>query len=297
VVNDVENVSSNNENQYEKLIRLLEDQLTHMNQQNQELSKKLDQSLKQNETLTQQLQHLTKLLYGFKTEKSKYNAPDGQVSLFEDDSSFTDSEHTEEQSQQTISYTVVRKIQKKKRNDSLCEHIEVEVIHHHPESTICDCCQHLMVEMGGTLAREEAKFIPAKMMKVQHIEHAYECKNCKGDASRLAQIKRGKAPQPAIQRSIASPSVLAKVIYDKFAHYLPLYRQVNEWARYGLDTNDKNLSNWVIRVAHDWLLPIYLFQSSLSRARSVLESFTEGYTGTIICDGYSAYNKIGGIIG
>ena len=39
------------ENQYDKLIRLLEEQLAHSNQQNQELSKKLDQSLKQIEAL------------------------------------------------------------------------------------------------------------------------------------------------------------------------------------------------------------------------------------------------------
>ena len=61
-----------------------------------------------------------------------------------------------------------------------------------------------MVEIGGMLVREEAKFIPAKMMKVQHIEYAYECKHCKANPSQSAQIKRGKAPQPAIQRSIAS---------------------------------------------------------------------------------------------
>ena len=35
-------------------------------------------------------------------------------------------------------------------------------------------------------------------------------------ASQKAQIKRGKAPQAAIQRSIAGPTVFAKVIYDKF---------------------------------------------------------------------------------
>ena len=49
-----------------------------------------------------------------------------------------------------------------------------------------------------------------------------------------AQMKRGKAPQAAIQRSIAGPTVLAKLIYDKFIQYLPLYRQVKEWERYGL---------------------------------------------------------------
>lgn len=346
MVNDVTNDSSANESQSEKLIRLLENQLFHSNQQNKELSKKLDQSLKQIESLTQQLQHLTKLLYGSKTEKFKYNTPDGQVSLFEDDPFFSEPEHTEEQSQQTISYTVVRKIQKKKRNDVLRDGVEVEAIHHHPEDTMCDCCQGQMIEIGSTIVREEAEFIPARMKKVQHIEHAYECKRCKGDAHQNAQIKRGKAPQAPIQRSIASPSVLAKLMYDKFVQYLPLYRQVKEWERCGLHTNDKNLSNWVIRAAHDWLLPIYermkslmmaksilhvdetyskiinrsdgkpgqskaynwvyrsvpsqgpmivLFQSSLSRARSVLESFIENYSGTIVCDGYSAYDKIEGV--
>lgn len=107
-MNDVGNNSSKND---EKLIRLLEEQLAHSNQQNKELSKQI-------EALTQQVRHLTKLLYGSKTEKSKYNVPDGQGSLFDDDPSFSESEHTEEQSQQTISYTVVRRIQKK-RNDSL----------------------------------------------------------------------------------------------------------------------------------------------------------------------------------
>ncbi len=333
------NASSKNENQNEKLIRLLEEQLALSNQQNKDLSKQI-------EALTEQVRHLTKLLYGSKTEKSKYNVPDGQGSLFDDDPSFSESEHTEEQSQQLISYTVVRKIRKKKRNDSLQENIEIEAIHHHPENTICDCCQGQMSEIGSSIVREEADFIPAKMKKVQHIEHAYECKICKGDVSQKAQIKRGKAPQPPIQRSIASPSVLAKVIYDKFSQYLPLYRQVKEWERYGLNTNDKNLSNWVIRASHDWLKPIYgqlkrfmmaksilhvdetygqiinrsdgksgqsnaynwvyrsvpsqgptivLFQSSLSRARSVLESFIKDYSGTIVCDGYSAYDKIKGV--
>lgn len=333
------NVVGNDSSSNEKLIRLLEEQLAHSNQQNQELMKQID-------SLSQQVRQLTKLLYGSKTEKSRYNAPDGQGSLFEDDPTFNDSEHTEEQSQQTISYTVVRKIQKKKRNDSLRDDVEVEEVHHHPANIACECCQHQMVEISGTVVREEAKFIPATMVKVQHIEHAYECKNCKSDTTQPAKIKRGKAPQPAIQRSIASPSVLAKVIYDKFAQYLPLYRQVNEWKRYGLDTNDKNLSNWVIRASHDWLLPLYermkelmmaksilhcdetysqiinrsdgksgqsnaynwvyrsvptqgppitLFQSSLSRARSVLENFTQGYRGTIVCDGYSAYGKLEGV--
>jgi len=337
-VNDLKNSSTT-----ETVIRLLEEQLVYTKKQNEELSIKLDQSLSQNKVLAEQIRQLTEALYGSKSEKSKYQAPDGQGSLFEDDPSFSESEHTEEQSTPTVTYTVVRKLLKKKRNDSFRDGIETEEVHHHPSNTQCDCCQSQMTEVGTTITREEAKFIPATMKHVQHIEHAYECKHCKKDATQKAQIKRGKAPQAVIQRSIAGPTVLAKLIYDKFIQYLPLYRQVKEWERYGLLTNDKNLSNWVIRVAEDWLLPVYeqmkktltaksvlhvdetyaqiihrsdgksgqsnaynwvfrsvpsegpiivLFQSALSRSRAILADFTDGFKGTIICDGYSAYGNL-----
>ena len=143
-----------------------------------------------------------------------------------------------------------------------CILMETETNHYHPDNIIFDCCQHQMTQIGSTLACEEAAFIPANMMKVKHIEHAYECKNCKGDTLQSAKIKRGKAPKSAIQRSLAGPTVLAKVIYDKFVQYLPLYRQVKEWDRYGLQTNENNLSNWVIRPSTDWLLPVYEYMKA-----------------------------------
>lgn len=224
VVNNLTNVPKR-EDQNERLIRMLEQQLA--------------QSNRQIEALTEQVNQLTKALYGSKSEKSKYQAPDGQGSLFDDDPSFNESEHTEKQSTATITYSVNRKLHKKKRNDSFHEGIEIEEIHHHPTNTQCDCCLGQMTEAGTTIAREEAKFISAKMMRIQHIEHTYECKHCKMDATQKAQMKRGKAPQVAIQQSIAGPTVLAKLIYDKFIQYLPLYRQLKEWERYGLLTNDK----------------------------------------------------------
>lgn len=116
----------------EKVIQLLEDQLAYMKEQNKDLSKQI-------EVLTELVRQLTKALYGSKSEKSKYQAPDGQGFLFEDDPSFSDSEHTEKQRTETISYTVVRKLNKKKRNDSFHEGIEIVEIHPHPDDTECDC--------------------------------------------------------------------------------------------------------------------------------------------------------------
>lgn len=61
-----------NNDSYEKLIQSLEEQLAHANQKNDEL-------LKQIELLSQQVRYLTKRLYGSKSEKSKYQAPDDRV--------------------------------------------------------------------------------------------------------------------------------------------------------------------------------------------------------------------------
>lgn len=328
-----------NEESLERLIALLERQLSESNNRNEEL-------VRQVAHLSEQVRQLTKALYAPKSEKEKYQAPEGQGSLFEDDPSFNDSEHTEEQRAGTVQYTVVRKLKKKKRNDSFKDGIEVEEILHHPTDLHCDSCHHELQEIGSVVAREEAKFIPAKMVRIQHIEHAYECTACKAATEKPAQIKRGKAPLAVIPRSIAGPTVLAKLIYDKFIQYLPLYRQVKEWDRAGLMTNDKNLSNWVIRSTDEWLDPIYermksklleksilhidetyaqvlnrsdgrparsnaynwvfrtvpaqgpvivLFQNALSRSRNVLEQFTQGFRGTVVCDGYAAYNHLPGV--
>lgn len=119
----------------ETVIQLLEKQLAYSNQQNQELSAKLDQALAQ-------IHHLTKALYGSKSEKSKYQAPDGQGSLFNDDSSFNEPEQTDEQSMETVSYTFTRKKTNKKRNDSFRDDIEIEELHHHPTNLACDCCHN-----------------------------------------------------------------------------------------------------------------------------------------------------------
>lgn len=94
-MSDLTPVNQKQGEQNERIIRLLEEQLT--------------QSNRQIEALTEQVRQLTKALYGSKSEKSKYQASDGQGSLFEDDPSFSEPEQTEEQSTETVSYTVVRK--------------------------------------------------------------------------------------------------------------------------------------------------------------------------------------------
>lgn len=257
-------------NTSDKMIQLMEEQLNFFKQQTKDLTKQNQQLIHQIEVLTEQIRQLRKMIYGSRSEKSKYQAPDGQCSLFDDDPSFNEPEHTDNQSTETVTYSVTRSKKKKKRNDVFAEGTEVEEIHHHPSLLTCACCTSDLHEIGAVVVREEAKFIPAKIVCVRHIEHAYECKQCKKDPEKNASISRGKAPMAVIPRSIVGPELLAKVISDKYTLYLPLYRQVNELNRFGLETNDKNLSNWVIRAAEDWLNPIYREMKALLLLRSNL---------------------------
>ena len=45
---------------------------------------------------------------------------------------------------------------------------------------------------------------------------------------------------------------------------------MKEWARAGLITNDKNLSNWMIGTAEEWLLPIFHRDEKVLSAKSLL---------------------------
>ena len=62
----------------DKDIQLLEEQLAFMKAPNKDLTNQI-------ERLTEQVRQLTKMIYGSRSEKAKYQAPDGQCSLFEDD--------------------------------------------------------------------------------------------------------------------------------------------------------------------------------------------------------------------
>ena len=57
-------------------------------------------------------------------------------------------------------------------------------------------------------------------------------------------------------------------------------------------SGQSNAYNWVFRSVPSQGPIIILFQSALSRGRSVLEDFTAGFKGTVICDGYSAYGNL-----
>ncbi|MDD3028584.1 MAG: IS66 family transposase [Erysipelotrichaceae bacterium] len=122
------------------------------------------------------------------------------------------------------------------------------------EEKVCPKCNHELHEMLQKV-RKELIFVPAKVEVINHIEHVYSCRNCeKNDIE--ATIIKASGPTPLISGSIASSSLVANIINDKYVKSLPLYRQEVSYQRMGINLNRQNMSNWLIRVSNSYFKPI-----------------------------------------
>lgn len=222
-----------------------------------ELEEKL---LKQNEALTnelrllrEQVDYLTKKLFGRSSEKNLDDK--NQIDLFDENSSFNLAETTEEK---TIFEEIHYKRKKKKGYKAeLTKDLPVEEVHCELKGQECTCdwCCTSLKHIGKAKIREEVVFVPAKMYKKVYYQHSYECPTCKLDDTDM--IKKAFIPKQPITHSLASPSILAQLFHQKIEMSLPFYRQEKEWENYGLKVPRRTQSNWFITASEKWLSPIW----------------------------------------
>jgi len=235
----------------------LESQLTSMIESLMEQNKEKDQHIKeltdQIQRLTEQIEYMNRKFFGTSREKVS-DIP--ELSLFEDPDFFNKAETTATETVEEI-MTYRRKRPKGRKAELIKDLPEVE-IHCDLSEEECTCsdCDHNMKWMGKKLVRTDVNFIPARLEKRLYFQHSYAC-NCHDSDFEAKKIVNAPMPAPAIQRSLASASVLAWLIHQKFELSLPTYRQEAEWENYGLAVPRRTLSNWIIRAAEDWLALIY----------------------------------------
>ena len=59
-----------------------------------------------------------------------------------------------------------------------------------------------------------------------------------------------------MNQSLASPSSVANVMYQKYVNSVPLYRQEKDWEQLGISLSRATMANWVIRCSQDYLIPV-----------------------------------------
>lgn len=174
--------------------------------------------------LQEQVDYLTKKLFGTSSERRSDDIP-GQQELFneaeteQDPSSFLEEE--------TVIHEHTRK--KKATYKELFKGISVEkvVIPLPEEEQICPICGTQMVLIGEEYIRRELEFIPAIYRVIEYYSQSYGCPSCKewlGDTEKPVIVK-SRVPKALVGKGPASESVVAWTMYQKYANGLPLYRQ------------------------------------------------------------------------
>ena len=149
--------------------------------------------------------------------------------------------------------------QRKKRglNREAFNDLPVERIEYDLSSTEKNCptCTRPLHQMTVEI-RQELKIIPAKVVRVEHVKKVYACRYCQ-EHDIKTPIITAKAPNPIIQGSFVSPSLLAYILYQKFAMALPLYRQEQTFKNFGIVLSRQTMSNWIIKGSVLHLEPLY----------------------------------------
>lgn len=207
------------------------------------------------DNMIQALLHARKKLFGPSTEVTQ---TDGQLSLFESVQELAERLNLSKEKITVKPYTrTARKpgVRKEMLAD-FPQEVEKYVL---PAEEKCSVCGGEMKVTGKKVVRTEVEFQPAKLIVKQIIQQVAKCVNCGTEDSpnEKCHFQKAAVPVPPLAYSISTPSLIAQVMYQKFALGLPLSRQEKDWYRLGLVLSRSNMANWVIRCSEEWFKPVY----------------------------------------
>ncbi len=213
--------------------------------------------------LTEMVQLLRKDKFGSSSEKTPKQV-DGQLSLFNEAELEADASVPEPIKKSVKGYT---RTSSRKNREELIKDLPVREIlcEADPNELYCEQCNSALKPLGKEVVREELEYIPAKLQVVRYVRMAYECPKCK--RTDHPYILKAMTPTSLMNHSLASPSSVANVMYQKYVNSVPLYRQEKEWEQLGISLSRATMANWVIRCSQDYLLPVieHLRKELLSR--------------------------------
>jgi len=191
---------------------------------------KIEQLAHRVEHLQQQLDQLLRQVYGTKSERKKKKAGT------EDNKDYINSPPAKSKTNATFS---TQQQTTESREDAMANlpHQRIE----HDISDVekyCTVCEKALDKIGE-ISKKQLDYIPAQLVVNEHIRFTYACRHCHGTIHTAAL-----PPQP-IDKGLASPSLLASLLTDKYQDHLPLYRQQQRWARLGVPLSRSTLCDWV----------------------------------------------------
>ena len=120
---------------------------------------------------------------------------------------------------------------------------------------LCPDCGTQMETIGWNYVREELRITPAVVERVFYYQEALACPACREEGE--GTIVKGRVPAALLPHSLASPSIVAYVICQKYMDAVPFYRQEMSWLQLGAPLARETMANWCIRCALKYFQPVY----------------------------------------
>lgn len=128
----------------------------------------------------------------------------------------------------------------------------------------CPCCGKPRCQVSAAIS-EQLEFQPATLFVIRHIRYTYACQE-EGCQPNMATAP--KPPQP-IEKGLPGPGLLAFVNASKLADHLPLHRQEDILARFGVHIARSTQCDWMAACAK-LVKPLYDLMLCLALQSKVL---------------------------
>ncbi len=234
----------------EKLKSLDKEMIIQLFLSQQEQLENMDHTL---QLVLEQVSDLKRHRFGRSTERHEtedqisFMEVDGKVVFFNESEAVAAEESAEEN--EAVSRRRPKKKQGKREED--LEGLPVVVIEH------CMTQEELEARFGKEGFKQlpdevyrRYGFTPAKVEVEEHHVKVYAGK-------KTDEIVRAPHPQSLLKGSLVSPSLEAAVMNAKYVNAVPLYRQEQEFERYGLHISRQNMANWTFQCADRYLAVLY----------------------------------------
>ncbi len=233
----------------EKLNSLDKETLIQLFLSQQEQLKRIDQTL---QLVLEQVADLKRHRFGRTSEKHETEA---RISFMEVDGKivfFNEAEAVVEEAGETAETAIRQKPKKKqgKTEEDLSGQPVVVIEHSMSEGEL----EERFGKDGFKQLPDEVYrrygFTPAKVEVEEHHVKVYAGK-------KTDEIVRAPHPECLLRGSLVSASLEAAVMNAKYVNAVPLYRQEQEFERYGLHISRQNMANWTIQCADRYLAVLY----------------------------------------
>jgi transposase len=107
-----------------------------------------------------------------------------------------------------------------------------------PSPEKCPCCGSHRLRKLGEDVTETLEVVPRRWKVVQTVREKFTCRDCE-------KITQPLAPFHVIARGHVGPSLLAMILFEKYAQHQPLNRQSERYEREGIDLSVSTLADHV----------------------------------------------------